>query len=267
MSEPAAAQIHPNAIVDARAEIGAGSYVGPFCLVGPEVKIGERCQLQANVVLDGPTVVGPDNIFYSFTSIGQRTQDLKYTGEPTHLEIGAGNTFREFVTVNRGTAPGAVTRIGNNNHFLAYCHVAHDCQVGNGVVFSNNATLAGHVEVGDGVVLGGFGAVHQFCRVGRMAMIGGCSKIVQDVPPFCLVDGNPAVMHGLNLVGLRRNDFPNDVIRSLKDAYEIFFRQELNGQQAAERVREEGLDRIPEVAEFAAFIVATKRGVTRDATV
>lgn len=261
------AQIHPTAIVDARAEVGAETYIGPFCLVGPGVKIGPRCQLQANVVMDGPTVVGADNVFYAFTSIGQRSQDLKYTGEPTHLEIGAGNTFREFVTINRATAPGAVTRIGNGNHFLAYCHIAHDCSVGDGVVFSNNGTLAGHVTVGDHVVLGGLGAVHQFCRVGRHAMIGGCSKIVQDVPPFCLADGNPPVLHGLNLVGLRRANFPSETIRTLKDAYDLFFRQELNAQQAADRVREDGLEAVPEVKEFTDFILATKRGVTRDATV
>ncbi len=265
MSDSPPPQIHPTAIVDAQAKVGSGTYIGPFCLVGPEVTLGERCQLQANVVLDGPSVVGSDNVFYAFTSIGQRTQDLKYAGEPTRLEIGSGNTFREFTTVNRGTAPGATTRIGSANNFLAYSHIAHDCIVGDRVVFSNNGTLGGHVQMGNDVILGGFAAAHQFCRLGRLAMIGGCSKLVQDVPPFCLADGNPALLHGLNLIGLRRHNFPAETIRQLKEAYELLFRSELNAQQALERVREAQLDACPEVAELVEFVATTKRGVTRDA--
>lgn len=264
MPELTAPQIHPTAIVDTNAHIGAGCYIGPFCLVGPSVELGERCQLQAHVVLDGPSVIGPDNVFYSFSSIGQRTQDLKYTTEPTHLEIGAGNTFREFVTVNRATAPGAVTRIGNGGNFLAYTHIAHDCIVGDRVVFSNNSTLAGHVDIGADVTMGGFAAAHQNCRIGRLAMVGGCSKIVQDVPPFCLADGNPAILRGLNMVGLKRQGVSLETVRQLKEAYEILFRHDLNMQQAIVRIREEQLDGVPEVAELMAFVSSTKRGITRE---
>jgi UDP-N-acetylglucosamine acyltransferase len=264
MSELTAPQFHPTAIVDGNAQIGAGCYIGPFCVVGPSVELGERCQLQAHVVLDGPTVVGPDNVFYSFSSIGQRTQDLKYTGEPTHLKIGSGNTFREFVTINRGTAPGGVTRIGNEGNYLAYTHIAHDCVVGDRVVFSNNSTLAGHVEIGGDVTLGGFAAAHQYCRIGRLAMVGGMSKIVQDVPPFCLADGNPAVLRGLNLVGLKRHNVPMETVRQLKEAYEILFRHDLNMQQAMNQLREERLDLVPEVGELMTFVETTKRGITRD---
>ncbi len=264
MSEATAPQLHPTAIVDGHAQIGAGCYIGPYCVVGPSVELGERCQLQAHVVLDGPTVIGPDNVFYSFSSIGQRTQDLKYTGEPTHLEIGSGNTFREFVTINRGTSPGAVTRLGNDGNFLAYTHIAHDCVVGDRVVFSNNSTLAGHVEIGADVTLGGFAAAHQYCRIGRLAMVGGMSKIVQDVPPFCLADGNPAILRGLNMVGLKRHNVPMETVRQLKEAYEILFRHDLNMQQAMIQLREEGLDLIPEVSELMTFVETTKRGITRD---
>jgi UDP-N-acetylglucosamine acyltransferase len=264
MPEPPAPQIHPTAIVDGNARIGADCYIGPFCVVGPSVELGERCQLQAHVVLDGPSVIGADNVFYSFSSIGQRTQDLKYTGEPTHLEIGSGNTFREFVTINRGTSPGATTRIGNEGNFLAYTHLAHDCVVGDRVVFSNNSTLAGHVEIGADVTLGGFAAAHQHCRIGRLAMVGGCSKIVQDVPPFCLADGNPAILRGLNMVGLKRHNIPMETVRQLKEAYEILFRHELNMQQAIGRLREDRLDGVPEVSELMSFVATTKRGITRE---
>ncbi len=264
MSELTAPQLHPTAIVDGNARIGAGCYIGPYCVVGPSVELGERCQLQAHVVVDGPTVIGSDNVFYSFSSIGQRTQDLKYTGEPTHLEIGSGNTFREFVTINRGTSPNSVTRIGNDGNFLAYTHIAHDCVVGDRVVFSNNSTLAGHVEIGSDVTLGGFAAAHQYCRIGRFAMVGGMSKIVQDVPPFCLADGNPAILRGLNMVGLKRHNVSMETVRQLKEAYEILFRHDLNMQQAMVQLREDQLDVVPEVGELMTFVETTKRGITRD---
>ena len=148
-----------------------------------------------------------EQVFHAFSSIGQQTQDLKYAGEPTHLAVGDGNCFREFVTVHRGTAPGSITRIGSGGNFLAYSHIAHDCIVGDGVIFSNNGTLAGHVEVGDHAVIGGLTAVHQFCRIGGHAITGGCSKIVQDVPPFMIADGNPAMVRGINQVGMERAKF------------------------------------------------------------
>lgn len=176
-------QIHSTAIVDPKAELGAGTVVGPYCIIGPDVNLGSDCWLQHHITLCGPMRAGEGNKFYAYCSIGQQTQDLKYRGEPTYLEIGNENTFREFVTVNRSTTSEGKTRIGDGGNFLAYSHVGHDCTVGNEVVFSNNGTLAGHVRVDDNAVMGGLTAVHQFCRIGCFAITGGCSKIVQDVPP------------------------------------------------------------------------------------
>ena len=196
------AQVHPTAIVDPGAEIGAGAIVGPYCVIGPDVVLGPDCCLQHHVTLCGPMKAGAKNRFYAYSSIGQQTQDLKYRGEPTYLEIGDENTFREFVTAHRSTTPEGKTRIGNRGNFLAYSHIGHDCTVGDHVIFSNNGTLGGHVQVGDYAMMGGLTAVHQFCRIGRFAITGGCSKIVQDVPPFMIADGNPAEIRGINLVGL-----------------------------------------------------------------
>ena len=176
--------IHPTAVVDPEAEIGPDVVIGPYCVIGREVTIGAGCWLQNQVTICGPVKIGARNRFHSFCSIGQQTQDLKYAGEPTYLEIGDGNCFREFVTVNRATAIGSVTRVGNRRNFLAYSHIAHDCVVEDDVIFSNNGTLAGHVLVQAHAIIGGLTAIHQYCRIGRHAITGGCSKIVQDVPPF-----------------------------------------------------------------------------------
>lgn len=257
-----ATKIHPTAIIDPSAEIGADCEIGPYCVIGPGVVLGDGCRLQHHVSLDGPTVVGKGNQFYAFTSIGQRTQDLKYAGEPTHLEIGDGNTFREFVTVNRGTAQGAKTMIGSRGNFLAYCHVAHDCTVGNDVIFSNNGTLAGHVTVEDNVIIGGLTAVHQFCRLGRFAMTGGCSKIVQDVPPFMIADGNPARVRGINKVGLERNGIGAEVMRHLKEAYRLLYRSDMNVKQAIEQMRSQ-LPDTPELEQVVAFVTASERGIIK----
>ena len=204
--------------------------MGPYCVIGAGVELGAGCWLQHHVSLTGPSRIGPRNRFFAFTSIGQQTQDLKYAGEPTYLEVGEGNCFREFVTVNRGTAPGASTRIGSRGHFLAYSHVAHDCTVGDGVIFSNNGTIAGHVEVGDHAIIGGLTAVHQFCRIGQHAITGGCSKIVQDVPPFMIADGNPGEVRGYNKVGLERHGFDEEAVRAIKEAYRIIYRSRMNLQ-------------------------------------
>ena len=163
-------EIHPTAIVDSKATLGAGTIVGPYCIIAADVLLGEKCSLQHHVTLAGPMRAGRENKFYAYCSIGQQTQDLKYAGEPTYLEIGDGNTFREFCTVNRSTKSDGITRVGNGGNFLAYSHIGHDCTVGDSVVFSNNGTLAGHVEVGDHAVMGGLTAVHQFCRIGRFAI-------------------------------------------------------------------------------------------------
>src|SRR5688572_18101313 len=232
-------KIHPTAVIDPGAQIGSGCEVGPYCVIGADVVLGDGCWLQHHVSLNGPSRVGRGNKFYAFASIGQRTQDLKYSAEPTFLEVGDDNTFREFVTVNRGTSPEAKTTIGSRNNFLAYCHIAHDCVVGNDVIFSNNGTLAGHVVVEDHVVLGGFTAVHQFCRIGRLAMTGGCSKIVQDVPSYMIADGNPARIRGINKTGLERHGFSAEAMRQIKEAYRILYRSENNVAQAIEQMREQ----------------------------
>ncbi len=254
--------IHPTAIVDPGAEIHADARIGPYCVIGADVVIGADTELQHHVTLMGPTKIGRGNFFFACASIGQKSQDLKYAGEPTHLEIGDDNTFREFCTVNRGTLPGSKTVIGNGGNFLAYSHIAHDCIVGNNVIFSNNGTLAGHVEVGDHAVIGGLTAIHQFCRVGTHAITGGCSKIVQDVPPFFIADGNPAEIRGVNQVGLERAGFPAETIRALKEAYRILYRGNLNVKQSVEKIRAE-LARTPEIADLCAFIESSQRGIIR----
>jgi len=254
--------IHPTAIIHPEAEIGSGCEIGPYCVIGQGVKLGDECWLHSHVVLEGLSTIGRGNRFYSFCSIGQRTQDLKYAGEPTYLEIGDENTFRECVTVNRGTAPGGKTVIGSRGNFLSYCHVAHDCIVGDEVIFSNNGTLAGHVEVGDHVILGGLTAVHQFCRLGNYAMTGGCSKIVQDVPPYMIADGNPARVRGVNTVGLQRKGFTPDTIKLVKECYRVLYRKDLNVAQAVELLRESIPD-TPEVEVFVSFVSATSRGIIK----
>jgi UDP-N-acetylglucosamine acyltransferase len=206
--------------------------------------------------------VGERNQFFAFSCVGQRTQDLKYGGEPTYLEVGDDNTFREFVTVNRGTAPGAKTIVGSRNNFLAYCHIAHDCVVGSDVIFSNNGTLAGHVTVEDHVVLGGFTAIHQYCRIGRYAMTGGCSKIVQDVPSYMIADGNPARVRGINKTGLERHGFSADAMRLLKEAYRILYRSENNVAQAIEQMRAQVEDS-PEIEHLVTFVTHSSRGIIK----
>lgn len=254
--------IHPTAIVDPAAEVHRGAHIGPYCIIGPKVTLGEDTELQHHVTIMGPTTIGRGNFFYAYTSIGQKTQDLKYDSEPTYLEVGDGNTFREFCTVNRGTLPGTKTIIGSGGNFLAYSHIAHDCIVGEKVIFSNNGTLAGHVEVGDLAVIGGLTAIHQFCRVGRHAITGGCSKIVQDVPPFFIADGNPAEVRGVNQVGLERAGFEAETIRVIKESYRILYRGKLNVKQAVETIRKE-LPAIAEINELCTFIESSKRGIIR----
>jgi UDP-N-acetylglucosamine acyltransferase len=255
-------QIHPTAIVDGRAEIGGETIIGPYCVIGPDVVLGENCWLQHHVTLCGPMRAGARNKFYAYCSIGQQTQDLKYRGEPTYLEIGDENTFREFVTINRSTTSEGKTRVGNRGNFLAYSHIGHDCQVGDEVVFSNNGTLAGHVRVDENAVMGGLTAVHQFCRIGRFAITGGCSKIVQDVPPFMIADGNPARIRGINLVGLERKKFPTEKVKWIKEAFRLIYRSKYNTRQALDAVRQE-LPETEEVKQIVEFIEKTERGITR----
>ena len=256
------AQIHPTAIVDAKAQIGAGTVIGPYCVIAAEVTLGPECWLQHHVTLSGPMRAGARNKFYAYCSIGQQTQDLKYQGEPTYLEIGDENTFREFVTINRSTSSSGKTRVGNCGNFLAYSHIGHDCTVGDSVIFSNNGTLAGHVQVGDHAVMGGLTAVHQFCRIGRFAITGGCSKIVQDVPPFMIADGNPAKVRGINLIGLERKGFPAENLKPIKEAFRLIYRSKLNTRQAIEAMRKD-LPQNEEIKEIIEFIEKSERGIIR----
>jgi len=255
-------RIHPTAIIDKTAKIGQTSTVGPYCIIGAGVIIGEECRLRAHVTIAGPSKVGNRNTFYPYCSIGHRSQDLKYEAEPTYLEIGDNNTFREFVTANRGTLPGSTTRIGSHGNFLAYSHIAHDCIVGDHVVFSNNGTLAGHVQVGDHAVIGGLSGIHQFCRIGAHSIIGGCTKIVQDVPPFLIADGNPAEVRGVNLVGLERRGFEVEAIRELREAYKVIYRSNLNTSQAVEALRNQfpGSELVQYLVNF---IATSERGIVR----
>lgn len=258
----AAPRIHPTAVVDPEARLAEGCEVGPYCVIGPQVELGAGCLLQNHVVLHGPTRIGENNTFFPFAVIGHHSQDLKYEGEPTYLEIGNGNTFRECVTVHRATGRGDVTRIGNNGNFLAYTHIAHDCIVGDGVIFSNNATLAGHVIVEDNAVIGGLSAVHQFCRIGRGAITGGCSKIVQDVPPYMMADGNPAGIRGVNQVGMERRGYTAAAIRRIREAYRLLYRSGMNTRQAMDAIHS-GVDQEPEVELLLQFIRTSRRGIIR----
>jgi UDP-N-acetylglucosamine acyltransferase len=254
--------IHPTAIVDSKAQLGSGVSIGPYCIVAADVVLGGGCSLQHHVTLAGPMRAGARNKFYAYCSIGQQTQDLKYAGEPTYLEIGDENTFREFCTVNRSTKSDGKTRIGHRGNFLAYSHIGHDCTVGDSVVFSNNGTLAGHVEVGDHAVMGGLTAVHQFCRLGRFAITGGCSKIVQDVPPFMIADGNPATIRGINLIGMERAGFDAETVKGIKEAFRLIYRSKLNTRQAIEAIRNEIAPR-EEITQLVEFIEKSERGVIR----
>jgi UDP-N-acetylglucosamine acyltransferase len=255
-------EIHPTAILDPKAEIGEGTVIGPYCIIGADVVLGSNCWLQHHVTLAGPMRAGTGNRFYAYCSIGQQTQDLKYRGEPTYLEIGDDNTFREFVTVNRSTSSEGKTLVGSGGNFLAYSHIGHDCTVGNRVVFSNNGTLAGHVQVSDDAVMGGLTAVHQFCRIGRFAITGGCSKIVQDVPPFMIADGNPAKIRGVNLVGLERKGFPSENVKLIKEAFRLIYRSKYNTAQAIAAIRKE-LPPNEAVQQIVDFIEQSQRGIIR----
>jgi UDP-N-acetylglucosamine acyltransferase len=252
--------IHPTAVVHAAAHIGEGCFIGPYCVIGEHVQLGERNKLHSHVVLDGHTSLGIGNDIYPFASIGLRTQDMKWSGGVTRVEIGDQNTFREHVTVNSATADGGVTRVGSYNHILAYAHVAHDCTLGDHIVMSNVATLAGHIVVEDFATVGGLAAVHQFCRVGRMSIIGGCSKVVQDVPPFMLVDGNPAETRTVNKVGLERNGVPEETQNALKQAYRMLFREGLTIPNALARMESE-LPHSAELKHLASFARSSERGL------
>jgi UDP-N-acetylglucosamine acyltransferase len=254
--------IHSTAIVEPGAQLGENVSVGAYAFVGAEVILGDRCTLAHHASVTGKSTIGSDNHFFPFVSIGEISQDLKYQDEPTYLEVGAHNTFREYMTINRGTAPGAKTIVGSHNHFLAYTHIAHDCTIGSHIVFSNAATMGGHVTVEDHVTVGGFGAVHQFCRLGQHSMVGGCSKIVQDVPPFFVADGNPAAIRGINIIGLRRRQFAHGTVQDLRKAYRLLYDATFNTSQAMEQIQQT-LPALPELQALIKFVRESERGIIR----
>ena len=226
-TQASAARIHPSAIVDPKAELGAGVEIGPYSVIGSHVRIGANSRIGSHVVIDGRTTIGPMATIFPFASIGHIPQDLKYKGEPSELVVGANNIIREHVTMNTGTSGGGmVTRVGDNCLFMVGAHVAHDCKIGDHVIMANNATLAGHVQIGEWAVLGGLCAVHQFARIGKHAMIGGMSGVEHDVIPYGSVVGNRARLAGLNIIGLKRRGFTRDQIHTLRTAYRLLFAQE-----------------------------------------
>ena len=255
--------IDARAIVSSEAELAADVSVGPFSIIGPQVQIGPRTVVGPHVVINGPTTIGADNRIFQFASIGDAPQDKKYQGEPTRLQIGDHNVFRESCTVNRGTAHDqGVTRIGSDNLFMAYAHVAHDCVVGNHTVFANCAALGGHVEIGDWAILGGLTAVHQFTKIGAHAFIGGGAIVTRDVPPYVMVAGNPAVPHAVNSEGLKRRGFTEEQIRHIRDAYRIVYRSDLKLAEALARLAPQA-DGRPEIRAFVDFIHASTRSLAR----
>jgi UDP-N-acetylglucosamine acyltransferase len=258
-----AVEIHPSAVVSPRAELGEGTYVGPFCTVGPEVRTGAHVRFESHCVVDGRTFIGDETHVYPFVSLGLASQDLKYKGEPAETRIGKRCRLREFVTIHRGTEGGGMlTSVGDDCLIMAQAHVAHDCQVGSGVIMANAATLAGHVLVAEKANIGAYSGVHQFCRIGREAYVGGYSVVVKDALPYALTVGNHAKCYGLNVIGMRRRGYPKETIEALHHAFRLLLASKLNTAQALERIRAEVGD-VPEVAELVRFIETSERGVVK----
>ncbi|MFN3326273.1 MAG: acyl-ACP--UDP-N-acetylglucosamine O-acyltransferase [Bryobacteraceae bacterium] len=256
--------IHPTAIVDPAACIHESAEIGPFCVIGPEVEIGARTRLMANLYIEGPTWIGEDNLFYPYTTVGVASQDLKYKGERAETRIGSRNKIREFVTIHRGTEGGGlVTRIGDDNLIMAYAHIAHDVQIGSGTILANGTTCGGHVVIENHAGIGAFTGLHQFCRVGRYAYVGGYSVITQDVMPFSMtVTPREARVFGANRVGMERRGIPTERIESLQTAFRLLTRSGLNTSQAIEKIQAE-VPASPEIDELIGFIRASTRGVVK----
>jgi UDP-N-acetylglucosamine acyltransferase len=255
--------IDSHAIVSPQAELAADVDVGPFSVIGPGVRIGPRTVVGPHAVITGQTTIGADNHIYQFASIGDAPQDKKYAGEPTRLEIGDRNVFRESCTMNRGTTHDrGVTRIGDDNLFMAYSHVAHDCVVGSNTVFANCASLAGHVEIGDWVILGGLSAVHQHCKIGAHAFLAGGAIVTRDVPPYVMVAGNPSSPHMVNSEGLKRRGFTEEQVRSVREAYRLVYRSDLKLSEALERLEPSAREQ-PALRLFVDFIRSSTRSIIR----
>ena len=255
--------IDSHAIVSSRAQLGEGVTVGPFAVIGPDVVLGDRTTVGAHAVIEGPTRIGADNQIFQFACVGAAPQDKKYRGEPTQLNIGDRNVFREFSTMNRGTASGrGLTTIGSDCLFMAYSHVAHDCDIGSKVILANCATMGGHVQIGDWVQLGGLSAIHQFCKVGAHAFVGGGAVLTRDLPPYVMIAGNPAAPHSINAEGLKRRGFTPAQIRNLRLAYRILYRSHLKLADAVAQLTELARENA-EVQPLLAFIDASTRSLVR----
>ena len=255
--------IHQTAIVDRAAELHEAVEVGPYAVIGPDVTIDEGTVVGPHVVIRGSTRIGRNNRIFQFSSVGDEPQDKKYAGEPTRLEIGDGNTIREYCTLNRGTTQDeGLTRVGSDNWLMAYVHVAHDCIIGDGNVLANNTTLAGHVQVGDAVVLGGFSGAHQFCRIGSYAMLGMYSGVTRDVPAYFMVSGQPAVPRGVNAEGMRRRGFNGEQIRSVRKAYRTLYRSGLKLGDALAEIEQAAQDR-PELDVLLESLRSSTRSIVR----
>jgi UDP-N-acetylglucosamine acyltransferase len=255
--------IDQRAIISPKAQLAADVTVGPYSIIGADVIMGPGCIVGPHVVLNGPTKIGAENRFFQFASIGDAPQDKKYKGEPTRLVIGDRNVFRESCTVNRGTTHDkGVTTIGDDNLFMAYSHVAHDCLLGSNIVFANGATLGGHVEVDDWVIVGGLAAIHQFCKIGAHAFIAGGAIVTRDVPTYVMAAGNPAGPHSVNAEGLKRRGFTPEQVRNVRNAFRILYRSDLLLADAVTRLKELGTTQ-PEVAALVDFISRSERSLIR----
>ena len=256
--------IHPTALVDSKAELDDGIEIGPYCVIEKGVSISEGSRIGPHVIIREGTEIGKGCQIFQFASIGEAPQFLGYKGEKTFLQIGHHNIIREFTTLHRGTVKGGgKTVIGNDNFFMAYSHVAHDCQIGNQVVMANGATLGGHILIEDYAIIGGLAAVHQFCRIGTHAILSGLTGVSQDVPPYMMAAGSRARLYGLNTVGLKRHQFSEQTIRALKKAYRIIFRSGLTLEKAVKAVKEDDIFLIKEVRHLLDFIQHSKRGISR----
>ncbi|MBY0544772.1 MAG: acyl-ACP--UDP-N-acetylglucosamine O-acyltransferase [Gammaproteobacteria bacterium] len=256
--------IHPTAIISEKARLADNISIGPYSVIGDDVEIGAGSQIGPHVVINGPTVLGKNTRIFQFASIGEDPQDLKFHGERAVLEMGDNNTIREFVTINRGTeVGGGITKIGNNNLFMAYVHIAHDCIIGNNNIFANNASLSGHVIVGDFVTMGGLTAVHQFTRLGSHSFMAGGTMTAKDILPYVLVAGNPAEPYGLNSVGLQRRGYSSAALMTLRKAYKIIFRQGLVAEEAIVQLVALAQE-CPEVQLLIDGLQASERGIARE---
>ena len=255
--------IHSTAIISPDAQLEEGVEIGPYVVIGSDVKIGKNTVIGPHTVIDDYAHIGEGNRIFQFCSIGAPPQDLKFGGEKTRVVIGNNNTIREFVTIHRSTtADIGVTQIGDNNMIMAYCHVAHNCKLGNYIVMANAATLAGHIHVEDFAIVGGLTAIHQFSRIGAHSIIGGASAVPKDIPPYMMASGNRVKLYGLNLIGLKRRKFSENTIKALKEAYRIIFRSDILLETALKKVEAEVED-CPEVRHLINFIRESKRGVCR----